>query len=90
MKRIKQKSTAWAVKWRSKDGNHLCGAFHAAPVAPAFRGCPAILFNTRQEARDFIKAQYGYIAERPDLRAAPHYWRMPVAVKVTVTVEAAA
>jgi hypothetical protein len=43
-----------------------------------------VIFPTRREAREWIKAKYGYIAERPDLRAEPHGWRVPTAVRVDV------
>lgn len=70
--------SAWAALWTSKnkfDGltRHLIYE----------NGVPA-LFSKRRFARNFIRAQYGYIATRADLRAEPHGWRLPVAVKVTV------
>ena len=43
-----------------------------------------VLFRTRRECRAFIKDRYGYIADRPDLRAEPHGWRMPQAVRVKI------
>ena len=43
------------------------------------------LFPTRQAARDFNKAQYGYIKERGDLRAEPHGWKMPQVVKAKLS-----
>lgn len=42
------------------------------------------LFRTRAECRQFIKNDYGYIADRPDLKAEPHGWTMPKPVKVRV------
>jgi len=42
------------------------------------------LFRTRREAREFIEQRYGYIRNRADLRAEPHGWRVPRAVKVEV------
>ena len=42
------------------------------------------LFYTRRACRDFIDQEYGYIKTRPDLKAAPHFWKMPQAVKVAV------
>lgn len=47
---------------------------------------PVNLFNTRDGARDFIKRRYGYIAKRPDLRAEPHGWKIPKAVRVEIRV----
>lgn len=71
----------WAVRWRSVsrlDGvtEHWCWDY-----------CKPALFMTRREARAYIKQEYGYIAERPDLRGEPHGWRMPRAVKVRVILE---
>jgi hypothetical protein len=93
MRRLKEKRTAWAVKWRS--GNrlrgehaHLLGRYHArSPLPREFEGCPWVLFRTRREARDFIRERFAYIAERPDLQCEPHGWRMPIPVKVTVAVQ---
>jgi len=47
-------------------------------VAPA-------LFETRAEARAFATARYGYIHNRPDLRAKPHRWMTAKVVRVTAT-----
>ena len=41
------------------------------------------LFNTRREARAWIRVRYGYLRKRPDLRRQPYCWRMPVPVRVT-------
>ena len=73
--------TAWAILDRSEsrlDGTreHLL-FLHYSPL----------LFRTRREARQYINIAYGYIAERPDLRAEPHGRKMPRAVKVSVTIE---
>lgn len=48
-----------------------------------------LLFWTRSEARAYIAERYGYIRDRPDLRAAPHGWLMPVARRCKVMVEPA-
>ena len=42
------------------------------------------LFKTRAAARAYIQKKYGYVATRPDLRAEPHGWRMPQAVRVEI------
>ena len=59
----------WAVQW-----NHGI-QWHA---------CLPNLFLTRKAARAWIEKEYGYIKTRPDLRSAPHHWRMPTAVLVEV------
>lgn len=68
----------WAVLWRSQnclDGKREYFLWEC--------GNP-MLFTTRAQARSYIKERYGYIATRPDLRAEPHGWRSPKAVKVRV------
>lgn len=68
----------WSVLWRSEnqlDGNveRLCGRDGALP-----------LFRTRDECRKFIRAEYGFIRNRPDLRREPHGWKMPIPVRVEI------
>ena len=84
--RAKQSRTvmAWGVQWRSAnaldgDKTHLMGSlpWSKSPT----------MFETRREARAWISVTYGYIADRPDLRAEPHGWKMPRAVRVRVTRE---
>lgn len=70
----------WAGQWHSKstlDGEikHIL-----------WENLSPKLFRTRRECRVWIKANYGYIAERPDLRGEPHGWRMPQAKKVIIKV----
>lgn len=64
----------WALLWRSTGGQHL------------LRGgdCNVMLFRTRQQARDHRDEKYGYIRDRPDLRRAPHGWKLPKVLRVTV------
>lgn len=59
----------WAIKWH---------------VGFMWNGATPHLFITRREAREYIEKDYGYIKTRPDLRNAPHYWRLPKAVKVEI------
>ena len=70
----------WGALWRSnnqKDGytSHLLN-----------NDCLPMLFRTRRESRDYIDHMYGYIKTRPDLRAEPHGWKMPIAVRVRVSI----
>ena len=70
----------WAVLWRSK--NRLDGErsfFLRDNLVP-------MLFKTRAKARAFIATTYGYLHARPDLQREPHGWRMPIPVRVTITV----
>ena len=76
------RKTFWGCEWHSRnrrDGEECSLMWE--------QGKP-LIFETRAEARAFIKHKWGYIAERPDLRAEPHGWRMPRAVRVVVSVAA--
>jgi len=69
---------AWALLWRGKnkaDGlvEHLI----------YINGVPH-LFNHRKFAEAWRKEKYGYIKTRDDLRAEPHGWLMPRAIRVEV------
>jgi hypothetical protein len=65
---------AWMVAW-TRD-NRVDGRTRALLWTPPF--------HTRREAREYINDRYGYIRKRPDLRAEPHGWHMPEAVRVEV------
>jgi len=41
-----------------------------------------VMFATRKEVREYAEKNYGYIKHRKDLRVSPHFWRMPVPVKI--------
>ena len=74
--------TIWGVKWHWK--NRLDGArWHWLNV-----NCVPALFTTRKQAREHIEKHYGYLRTRPDLKAEPFGWKMPVAVRVTVSLSA--
>ena len=80
----------WAVKWisdNSLDGHreHLC-CDARLPSMIHHDGYRVLVFKSRHEARRYIKNRYGYIAKRPDLKAEPHGWSVPRAVRVQVTV----
>ena len=79
---------AWAIKWRSKDGEpeHLMGKGHQTPQS-CFDGYTTMVFKTRRSAREYINDHYGYIRERPDLQREPFGWLMPVPVAVHVEVK---
>jgi hypothetical protein len=70
----------WAAEWYSK--NHIDGVSKHILFNP--ETCLPALFRTRQQARDFITQNYGFIRDREDLRKEPHGWRVPSAVKVIV------
>lgn len=80
----------WAIRRRSKSGEHLIGSFgvfkNSQPPVFCLSGVP-LLFNTRREAREFIETNYGYIRQRDDLKNDPHGWKVPIPVRVKVTVE---
>ena len=67
--------TYWSLKWQAKgEPGHI---IHAA--------CVPALFRTRKDAIAFREEAFGYIRKRQDLRSAPHFWRLPKPIKVTVT-----
>lgn len=67
--------TYWSLRWQAKgEKGHI---MHG--------GCVPVLFRTRKETVAFREETFGYIRKRPDLRSAPHFWRMPKLIKVTVT-----
>ena len=70
----------WAAVWRSVPKRDPSVHF-------LFDGGLPALFLTRRKARIYIAHRYGYIRDRKDLRIEPHCWRVPMAVKVRVTLE---
>ncbi len=77
------RDTLWAVEHHSVnrlDGDRRWFEGNGEGLARTFR--------TRAEARAHIENEHGYLRTRPDLKAEPHGWRMPRAVRVTVTVTA--
>ena len=78
----KRKLLRWALLWRSR--NRLDGRTEHL----VFRHCLPCLFRTRSDARFYAEERYGFIRKRPDLRAEPHGWRMPKAVRVKIALEA--
>ena len=43
-----------------------------------------VVFQTRREAREWIKQHFGYVAKRNDLRESPHGWLVPIPVKIEI------
>lgn len=41
-----------------------------------------VIFKTRREAQIFAKERFGYVKNRPDLKAEPHGWLPPKVLKV--------
>lgn len=82
--------SAWAIKWTADsplDGHveHLeGGARFSRPEE--FAGYTLMVFATKASAQRHIRQHYGYIAKRQDLRRPPFCWRMPKAVRVTITI----
>ena len=80
----------WAIKWRSEnklDGKRerlMGGVRYDRPYM--FGGYKTMVFRTRDEARHYLKENYGHLAERDDLKREPHGWKMPQVVKVSVSV----
>ena len=70
----------WGVEWHSV--NRLDGETRYI----IWNSGKPLFFLTRKEAREYIKKEYGYFKDQPDLQAEPHGWKMPQAVKVEVIV----
>jgi len=68
----------WSVLWRSKNSLDGDRSFIM------WENCSPLLFQTRDEARRYIRSHWGYIAKRRDLRREPHGWFMPKPIKVRV------
>ena len=88
-------TTAWAIRCRSETrlngkvenflGRH-CGP--DAPVVPnSVAGNHTLLFETRENAREFNRKRHAYLRGRPDLRAEPHGVLMPQVVMVQIEIE---
>jgi len=73
----------WALKYYSKC--KLDGVREYLLMNQTFYGKNVAIFKTRQQARDFRDEYYGYIRDRPDLKAEPHGWTVPKVVKVVLT-----
>ncbi len=69
--------TLWAILWRQNSRSVDGPDFHIMH----FNGIP-LLFRTREACRKLISERYGYIRDREDLKAYPHGWMMPQAVRV--------
>ena len=69
----------WAALWRSNS------ALDGKREHIIYEELKPALFRTRHECREFIKQKYSYIAERSDLQDEPHGWKMPIPVKVRIT-----
>ena len=69
----------WGCLWHAKNKlNGVTEHLICEKEAP-------VLFRTRREARAYIKLRFGYIYRRDDLRREPHGWRMPKAIRVTIS-----
>jgi hypothetical protein len=69
----------WALLWRQTRASLGGPSWHLM-----YRDGIPLLFKTRKAAREYAKAEYGYIATRPDLRAHPHGWTVPQPVRVEI------
>jgi len=72
----------WGVLWRlrtTREGYQQHFMWSDDSASPK-------LFCTRSQARAWIKDRFGYLADREDLKAEPHGWMMPKAVRVRVSI----
>jgi hypothetical protein len=78
----------WALEWHADSDLDGCEKWLMVMNRWKEDGSRRItLFETRKEAREYRDAQYGYIKDRPDLKAQPHAWKLPSVVRVRMTVE---
>lgn len=73
MKPLTRTRTCWMPKWK---GNALTPTQLRGPE-----------FRTKIACAEYIRKEWGYIRSRKDLRGPPHFWRVPRAVRVRVTVQ---
>ena len=83
--------TAWAIEHRSKnkiDGARtwFAGAASVSKAPVEVKGCRIMLFSTKAATQAYIRQNFAHL-KRKDLRAEPHGWLMPRAVKVRLNVE---
>lgn len=72
------------------NGEGFYGNLWCAPRSIPLEGFTLTYsFATREKARAWIKEHYGYIRTRPDLKAAPFYWKTPKPVRIKITAEIA-
>lgn len=50
------------------------------------RTCMPEMFQTREEAREFISVNLKSTYSRPELKIEPHGWKMPIPVKIEIIV----
>ena len=77
----------WGIKRR--ENGCLQGRFGQdmpTTVPDCLEAYTTMAFKTRAQARLHIEDYYGYIRTRPDLRAPPNNWKMPVPVRVKIEV----
>ena len=67
-----RKVVRWGLLWRDSERQHI-----------VMDNCLPALFQTRAAARRYAAERYGYIKDRPHLRSAPLYWRVPEPVRVS-------
>jgi len=73
-----------AFDWKPKEAlakNKPGATYHSEHLV--FDDGRPLLRHTRDEIRKYIERRYGYIKNRKDLRASPHFWRIPKPVRVT-------
>ena len=64
---------SWCVLWDSRHEQHLM-----------FDGPKPLAFKTKKQCKKFIDEKWGYIKNRPDLKTAPYYWRLPKPVRIRI------
>jgi hypothetical protein len=72
------KNVFWSALWRSNN------KLHGKQESLIYRNRIVVLFRTRQEARNFINKEYGYIKQDAILMAEPHGWKIPIPIRVII------
>ena len=95
MKKLTTTWTAWGIRWESEnnlDGvwQHLiCVQHWYSDTDSVLTGCRLMMFNKKKECQKYINDVWGYLfgIDAKYLRKEPHGWRIPKAVKITITAE---
>ena len=83
-KHIEEWSTWGLFQWCPKIAlkRNKPGATHHSEHL-IFENGKLMTFGTRKKAREYANKTLGYIKTRPDLKGFPHFWRLPIPVRIT-------
>lgn len=58
------------------------------PNCIMWKNCYPLLFVTKKQAKEYADKEWGYLRKREDIRRAPHFWRMPKIIRITLSMKA--